>query len=305
MQLPPGNKTEFIGTARDDRLAMWGYLRNVTFAPRMKCMKEFVVIPPAPGVNVSLLPGAAEYAKQRDIFAAKRAPVYYDETWHREKVIHFVSSPGDGFRLLEHFYTFIHFEDPHMDRYYKRFVRDFVHYTDLMFCKAAIIIQKLLDEGKGHYNAFHIRRGEFQYKVVKIPADQMLANVGQFIPSDTIVYLASDEKNQSFFKPFRQRYPAVRMLNDYMDLAGLRSVNPNYLGMIDQIVCVRGDRFVGTWFSTFSGYITRMRGYLGYHDHTVWYGDKGHRDRFQHDELPMFPFYMREWNVSWQDIDRY
>lgn len=223
--------------------------------------------------------------------------------WHQEPVIHFVSLPGAGFRLLEHFYTFIHFEDPFMDRYYKRFVRDFVHYTELMFCKSAIIINKLLEEGKGHYSAFHIRRGEFQYKVVKIPADQLLANVGEFIPKNQLTYVATDENNMSFFKPFRDRFPAVRMLNDYMDLAGLHAVNPNYLGMIDQIVCVRGDQFVGTWFSTFSGYITRMRGYLGYHDHTTWYGDKGHRDRFQHDELPMFPFYMREWNVSWTNID--
>ena len=59
VQLPPGNKTEFIGTERDDRLKMWGYLRNVTYAPLLRCMKEFIVIPPAPGVNVSLLPGGS------------------------------------------------------------------------------------------------------------------------------------------------------------------------------------------------------------------------------------------------------
>lgn len=46
-----------------------------------------------------------------------------------------------------------------------------------------------------------------------------------------------------------------------------------------------------------------MRGYYGFHDYTVWYGDKGHRDRFHHFELPKFPFYMREWNSSWVGID--
>lgn len=60
---------------------------------------------------------------------------------------------------------------------------------------------------------------------------------------------------------------------------------------------------MGTWFSTFSGFITRMRGYLGYQDHSVYYGDRPHRDRFQVDELPKFPFYMREYNVSWVGID--
>lgn len=71
VQLPPGNKTEFIGTEREDRKSMWAYLRNVTYAPRIRCMKEFVVIPPAPGVNVTTLPNAAEYARQLEVFAAK------------------------------------------------------------------------------------------------------------------------------------------------------------------------------------------------------------------------------------------
>ena len=71
---------------------------------------------------------------------------------------------GLGYRLLEHFYTFIHFDDIPMDRYYKRFIRDYVHYIDIIFCKAALIIDKLLTDGHGSYSSFHIRRGEFQYK---------------------------------------------------------------------------------------------------------------------------------------------
>ena len=155
---PPGNKTEFVGTLRDDRLSMWDYLRNVSTCPTWKCMKEFVVIPYSPTVNVTLLPDADEYKQRLDIFAAKRIPRYYDAYWEKQKVIHFVSKPGMGFRLLEHFYTFIHFEDQEMDRYYKRFVRDLVHYTDTIFCKAAIIINKLKEEGNGVYSSFHVRR---------------------------------------------------------------------------------------------------------------------------------------------------
>jgi len=44
-----------------------------------------------------------------------------------------------------------------MDKYYKRFVRDYVHYIDTIFCTSAIIIKKLLDEGRGTYSSFHIR----------------------------------------------------------------------------------------------------------------------------------------------------
>lgn len=45
-----------------------------------------------------------------------------------------------------------------MDRYYKRFVRDYIHYVDIIFCKSALIIAQLLEEGKGTYSSFHIRR---------------------------------------------------------------------------------------------------------------------------------------------------
>lgn len=155
---PPGNKTLFIGTERDDRRAMWMYLRNVSALPTWKCMHEFVIIPFAPGVNVTTLPDADVYKERLDKFAASRTAYYYDDWWQEQKVIHFEASPTGGFRLMEHFYTFIHFEDPVMDRYYKRFVRDFVHYTDVIFCKAAIIIAKLREEGGGVYSSFHIRR---------------------------------------------------------------------------------------------------------------------------------------------------
>jgi GDP-fucose protein O-fucosyltransferase len=130
----------------------------------------------------------------------------------------------------------------------------------------------------------------------------MMENVGMYIPQNELLFIATDERNKSFFNDFRPRFPVLRFLDDYMDIAGLRNINPNYLGMIDQIVCTRGHIFVGTWFSTFSGYIT---GYMGYHDYSNYYGDKKHKNRFQHDELPMFPFYMREWNVSWTNMEEF
>jgi hypothetical protein len=39
--------------------------------------------------------------------------------------------------------------------------------------------------------------------------------------------------------------------------------------------------FVGTWFSTFSGYITRMRGYYGFDYRSNWYHYKLRKDSFQ------------------------
>ena len=53
-------------------------------------------------------------------------------------------------------------------------------------------------------------RGEFQYKEVKIPADQILANVGQFIPQNELIFVATDEKNKSFFNAFKTKFPTIR-----------------------------------------------------------------------------------------------
>jgi len=233
-----------------------------------------------------------------------REPVYYDSYWHDQPYLHFISKPGIGLRLLEHFYCWIHFEDPKMDRHYKRFIRDFVHYVDIIFCKAAIIIKRLRElSPSGEFSSFHVRRGEFQYKEVKIPAEEMMQNVAQFIPPKELLFIATDEHNKSFFDPFRAQGFKLKFLEDFNELGELKNINPNFLGMIDQVVCTRGRHFFGTWFSTFTGYITRMRGYMGYPDNTTWYGDKKHRDRFQVYELPKFPFYMRENSIAWFGIE--
>lgn len=108
---------------------------------------------------------------------------YYDDGLQQQRYIHFISKPALDLRLLEHFYTFLHFQDPwvryelaanvtvflncafpsrKMDLYYKRFVRDYLHYTDVILCKSAAIVDRLLREGGGSYISFHIRRGDFQ-----------------------------------------------------------------------------------------------------------------------------------------------
>lgn len=87
-------------------------------------------------------------------------------------LVHFRA--GDKqWRLLTHFYGFLHFTDPAIDNYYKRFVRDFLHYHDSIFCAAGKIVKAVQaegmkrgfspdNEGAGGFSALHVRRGEFQ-----------------------------------------------------------------------------------------------------------------------------------------------
>lgn len=90
-----------------------------------------------------------------------------------------------------------------------------------------------------------------------------------------LLYISTDERNSSFFDPFREVY-TVRFLRHYEDAAGLiptesrtrtgvgtdkEAFNQNLVGMVEQVVCASAHTFVGTPLSTFTGYITRMRGY--------------------------------------------
>ena len=89
---------------------------------------------------------------------------------------------------------------------------------------------------------------------VKITADDWYDNTKDLFKPNEIVYIATDEKNNTFFEPLKEKYN-LRFLNDYMETAGLKDLDPNLMGMIDTIIASQGRLFVGTWFSTFTGYI--------------------------------------------------
>ena len=83
--------------------------------------------------------------------------------------------------------------------------------------------------------------------------------------------------------------------------------------MIDQLVAARGRYFFGTWFSTFTAYINRLRGYIhdlekkpGYEQGIIdsWYHVLP--DRYDHMRT-YYPnkkvFYAREFPTAWRLID--
>jgi hypothetical protein len=126
-----------------------------------------------------------------------------------------------------------------------------------------------------------------------------------------LLYIATDERNKSYFDPLKEHYP-VTFLDDYMHL--IEGVNPNYYGMLDQLVAYKGEVFFGTWFSTLSGFINRMRGYYnvkhkgeGYDDGLIksyYFVPKDKKDQMRKYRAVKLPIYMREFPVSWRDIDK-
>ena len=84
-------------------------------------------------------------------------------------------------------------------------------------------------------------------------------------------------------------------------------ISPKHEGMIEQVICAAGHMFFQTEHSTFSAYITRLRGYFGSDKESpgsVFYHNRNvkHQDG-PHDRQPSGHNYMREYQITWKDID--
>ena len=235
----------------------------------------------------------------------ERTPVYYNKTIHEPELIHWDASKVDarkgGHRLLNHFYAFLFYSDPVVDNHYKRFVRDFLHYKDSLFCAAGKVINAINREAK-EWSTLHVRRGDLQYKEVKISGEEWYENLKDIWNEGELLFIATDERNKTFFDPIKEHHE-VRFLDDYWEVAKLGEIDPYFLSMVDTIVASHGRTFAGTWFSTFTGYINRMRGYLGYSIKDSWYGYLPRKGIVRDYKYPSGNYGAREFPIGWVAID--
>ena len=161
----------------------------------------------------------------------------------------------------------------------------------------------------------------------KISASDIVKNVEPLdIPRGALVYLATDDPKGECKGCLWQRkpcdtYPVPRpkeygcpddpswtafeaekgwhvvMLDDFH----LGDLNPNFFGMVDQLVCTKAKIWVGTFWSTFSAYIHRMRGYHGLGEASYYHTPGKLRDLQM--EKRSGPGWMREWRAGWTDDD--
>lgn len=264
---------------------------------------------------------ASTVLRLREMLAQRRQLCYYHGTPLEQAESIFMTGHEDtGSRLLIPFYAYLFFEDWRHDVLMKRFVRDHVRFADVIQCAAARIVHAIREgirqQQSGNTNTdasfdtMHVRRSDFMslptYSDGMIPAEEM-----NFFETNRTVYIATDERNKSFFEAMRKKYN-VFFLEDFSHL--IKDVDPNFYGMIEQLVCTRGTKFVGTFYSTFSAYINRIRGYHsqksrlpGYERGIIDSEYMGHRgihraEMFKYVSLQN-QFWIREWPVAWRDID--
>jgi hypothetical protein len=125
------------------------------------------------------------------------------------------------------------------------------------------------------------------------------------------IYIATDERDKPFFDLLRKHYK-IYFMDDFKDV--LKDVNTNYFGMVDQLVASRGRTFIGTFYSTFTGYINRVRGYHSQKDKAEGY-DLGVINSYY--DIPLGrkyemreyrplkqAFWSREFPIGWRDLDK-
>ena len=193
-------------------------------------------------------------------------------------------------------------------------------------CKAASIVGKIKERARernpltnpdGNYYAFHIRRNDFQgqYAQTAANASTILQLSLSYIPVGSTVHIATDEKEGNFFAPFHEKYDVLLLKDFEGDLVGDNHINTNFYGQIDQMIAAKSFVFLGTFLSTFTAYINRLRGYYSIRDKYPLGYELGQLKNVIH-FLPTYatfemwkyqaikpPFWFREFPVGWRDID--
>jgi hypothetical protein len=203
----------------------------------------------------------------------------YNHAMSKQKYYHMRDDPIIEQRILANWYDYIFYENWHQDLWMKRFMRDPLKYNNEIQCCAARIIKsirtksrQLLGEdgdenGNGIYHSMHIRRTDMilaykQYNIDRTSNDIYTEFINE-IPKNSIVYISTDENiknDQHYFEAMLENYKRVYFLHDFI-FEECPTLEQGKYGMIDQLVASKGKHFIGQYYSTFTGYINRLRGY--------------------------------------------
>jgi GDP-fucose protein O-fucosyltransferase len=209
------------------------------------------------------------YERLREMIADRKQFCEYDQEMQDAKSIYMTGHERTGSRPLIQFMAYLFFESWEQDLQMKRFLRDHLRFSDIIQCAAARIVEGIREiaalvgngtNDSGGFDTMHVRREDFKgldvYKDGIIQPHQMID--AKFFDPLRTVYVATDERDKSFFEALHEHH-TILFLHDFDHL--IKGIDPNFYGMIEQLVCAKGDKFVGTYYSTFTGYINRVRGY--------------------------------------------
>lgn len=337
VHLPPGNRVHWDNTP--DIGQLYQYLRAVSHIPREWNPQTCLLGIPLPGHDTTKLHKALEgiwnmddrrpppfhldfqgkptpvnaplVERLREFAADRKTVCTYQGTMKDATTLHIPTTSEGKSLLFAPFYSFVFFEDYQQDLLMKRMVRNELRYKDDIICAAGRIVESLRALSGGIFHAFHIRGAAFEnaHHDVHEDAPWIVNEIRDWIPKNSTVFVSTDEADRSFFAALSKEYH-IYFASDFGSL--MKGLTPGYLELVQQVVCARSGIFIGTFYSSFSGFVNRMRGYYS----TREFGnDLGTLDSYYHSPASMKkemriyrsirkPFYIREFPIAWRDIDR-
>ncbi|KAK7234524.1 hypothetical protein SO694_00194037 [Aureococcus anophagefferens] len=236
-------------------------------------------------------------------------------------------------RLLTPFYAYAADVDPAANNFYKRLVRDVVRHSDAVTCAAAAIVTWLGRMGgpavpgaDAAFSSLHARMNEFQFgESGNLAAETLRDAVGRSLGAREALYVATDAPDRATFDAIRHRGHRVVLLSDAIlastrarrnatgplplkyakdwngvsmtpaEAAAVAAVGRNEHGLVDVLVAAQGRAFTGTWFSTLTTHVQRIRGYVGRPDESTFFSMATRWAACQR-------WYMREFPTAWRGI---
>jgi hypothetical protein len=357
---PPGNRTDWRGANRDESKALADWSRKIAHVSTWVMNECMATIPAKPNdrdgevrlqnlvQNVTKLSvdervnrmfidnpmpvDAPPVERLKESLAHRTRLCVYNQELQNTRIFHFTGDDSLNARILVQFYAFLFFEDWRQDLWTKRFIRDHLRYIDEMQCAAARVVHALRETSRkngngGEFDTFHIRRGDF-IKIspaTQVGIDMIYNTTFDVLEANSTIYIATNERNSSYFDMLKSRY----FMSDFHYL--LEGISRRHYGMIEQLIIARGRTFIGTFLSTFTAYVNRVRGYhsqkqkadgyqLGlinsYYNpitngyHNTAYGSNLHLSpdtikvlMRQYRPLTV-GFFSREFPLGWRDIDK-
>jgi hypothetical protein len=230
--------------AENARLMPWNPLNNLIYYPDM------------PSVMAST-------NRPDERFRDSRTPVWFDSDIDQSAVLYFPSDVDFGYRQLGQVSRFIAFADAKHARSIRLLLKHGLRYVPRVFDIAQSIIDQL---GMFQYSSLHLRRNEIQFIESRADPATTAANIARLLEPGEPLYLSTDETDESFFADLGQQRKIYRFA-DLVSLPGittdpLESTPHKLIGCVEQLICAGGRIFAGTPHSSFSTYISRIRGYI-------------------------------------------
>ena len=160
----------------------------------------------------------------------------------------------------------------------QKWILNHLHYGPSVHTAVDVMTKRI----GAHFNAIHVRRTDHPAR--KFPVDYWIRSLPSAnCSADIPLYVATDEKDKSYFDPFKEQGYKLVFASDFPDVLQFHDVPPDAIedvtGVHEQLLCEKADKFVATPGSTFSILILRNRNEIDVEDgllmnslHTFWIG---------------------------------